>query len=140
MSVKGIRFCEEWGNILYPVEYKEEGFRLGLLVYRCGICKNDYPATPGNLDEHWVYKKESKALAASVLIDKSLINDPTLSRSKGTICPNCRHDEVVFFQSQVTGGSNSLASLIYVCTNNDCGHHWEHEPSNEPYSDDDDSD
>mmetsp|Transcript_30191 Transcript_30191/g.29683 ORF Transcript_30191/g.29683 Transcript_30191/m.29683 type:complete len:124 (+) Transcript_30191:53-424(+) len=123
------------------MEHKEEGMRFGMLVYRCNICKNDYPAAEGDLDEHCVYKKESKALAANILIDKSMIHDPTLSRSKGTICQMCRHDEVVFFQDTASkANSNSLASLIYICCNLNCGHNWQHEPSTEPIDDESDSD
>ncbi len=93
------------------------------------------------MEEHCVYKKESKAIAANILIDKSMIHDPTLSRSKGTICGKCRNDEVVFFQNTVAGAnSNSLASLIYICCNKACGNNWQHEPSTEPYVDDSDSD
>ena len=84
--------------------------------------------------------KESKALASSLVIDKNLINDPTLSRSKGTIWPEWNHDEVVFFQSSSATGLNSLASLVYVWANRNWGHHWVHVPSTEPYEDDDDSD
>ena len=87
----------------------------GLLVFRCGICKSETPADPEKEEEHCVYKNESKAYAANVIVDKKLRNDPSLSRSKGTICPKCGHDEVVFFQNNTSSGLNALATLIYIC-------------------------
>ena len=133
-----MRFCEEWNNILYPTEYKEEGVEFGMLVYVCNICKSEVPANPESVEDHCVHQNLSKAGASNIKISKYFTQDPTLSRTKGTLWPVWGYNEVVFFQGNSMSGVNSLASLTYICWKDTCGHSWNHEPSTGQYGEDDD--
>jgi DNA-directed RNA polymerase subunit M/transcription elongation factor TFIIS len=51
-----------------------------------------------------------------------LANDPTLPRtSEPDLCPACKNDEAVFFQSPVRRPQDPL-TLFFICTR--CRHRW----------------
>lgn len=65
--------------------------------------------------------KDTSTKVSHVLTD--LKNDPTLQRSKDTICAQCGHNESVFFQAEQHSKSTAL-ELIYICCGETCGHKW----------------
>lgn len=56
-------------------------------------------------------------------IVSDVIHDPTLPRTKEHPCPECNHNEAVFFQGQ-SRRANEEMRLYYVCTNKRCTHKW----------------
>jgi DNA-directed RNA polymerase II subunit RPB9 len=83
-----------------------------------------------------VYSSSQAATMEDIYIPKDISNDPTLSRTRDMICPQCGNRECVFFQNL----SKKIATkmqLIYVCANTMCGHHWFQEAEEIPEEDSD---
>jgi len=55
------------------------------------------------------------------LLDSEIVQDPTLQRTNKTECPNCDHNEAVFFMAR-SGGTNSDMALVFLCVQ--CKHKW----------------
>ena len=121
MSFKGMRFCKECDNMLYPKEQVVEEGQIGRLIYDCRICGFFEKAKVGSEADNCVYKSELTKMSEKFYVDKECIKDPTLSRSKEVTCKKCGHNEAVTFIHPTKDRMN----LIYVCTN--CTHNWRKE-------------
>jgi len=111
----GIRFCQECNNMLYPKEDKDNR----VLLYACRNC--DYRQLA---DSCCVYvNKIMHEVDEITNIVTDVTGDPTLPRSNDRPCPECRHREAVFFQSD-TKKAEAEMKLYYVCTNPNCHHRW----------------
>ena len=128
----GIRFCQECNNMLYPKEDKENR----VLLYACRNC--DYRQMA---DSCCIYvNKIMHEVDEITSIVTDVVGDPTLPRSEVKAsfinhfcikddhyqdhpCPQCRHRESVFFQSD-TKKAEAEMRLYYVCTNPNCYHRW----------------
>jgi DNA-directed RNA polymerase subunit M/transcription elongation factor TFIIS len=89
MSFKGMRFCKECDNMLYPKEQIVSESQMGRLIYECRICGYFEKARPDSEEDNCVYKSELTKMAEKFYVDKECIKDPTLSRSKDVVCKNC---------------------------------------------------
>lgn len=107
-----LRFCPESNDLLYPVEDRERK----RLVYRCKNCGYVEDADPSN----WcVYRNEVHHTSKErTVILQDVSADPTLPRTKDVQCPNCNHNEAVFFSASTEEGM----TLYFNCTN--CRHRW----------------
>ncbi|RKU47874.1 DNA-directed RNA polymerase II core subunit rpb9 [Coniochaeta pulveracea] len=104
------RFCSECSNMLYPKE-DEENHKLQFV---CRTCQYTEEAT-----STCVFRNELNGDAGETAgVTQDVGSDPTLPRSN-TTCPECKHPEAVFFQSQQRSSETGMA-LFYVCC--DCGH------------------
>jgi DNA-directed RNA polymerase II subunit RPB9 len=114
-DIAKMRFCRECNNLLYPKENRE----LKTLEYVCRLCDyKDTSFTGSCVHEHHIVKDTATRLE-NVLSD--LNKDPTLQRSHTVDCPNCSHNEAVFFQADVTLKSTKL-TLVFICCS--CGWKW----------------
>ncbi len=85
-TFKGMRFCKECDNMLYPKEMMiSEG--ISSLVYDCRICGNFEKTKPYDEIDNCVYKSDHSKLSEGLTIDKECIKDPTLSRRRNISCP-----------------------------------------------------
>ena len=82
---KGMRFCKECDNMLYPKEQiYEEGHQIARLVYDCRICGYFEKAREGDEWDNCVYKSDHNSAEAGgnfsrmFKIDRDIIKDPTL--------------------------------------------------------------
>lgn len=135
MAFRGIRFCRECDNMLYPKERTGED-KIGHLIYDCRICGYFERAKPGNEADNCVYKSEFSKMSEKFNVDPECVKDPTLSRTKNIRCMNkkkeCDGTEAVTF----TNPTKERMNLIYVCTK--CTFHWRKEeldPNNDVMSD-----
>ncbi|XP_038066697.1 DNA-directed RNA polymerase II subunit RPB9-like [Patiria miniata] len=111
----GIRFCQECNNMLYPKEDKENK----VLLYACRNCDYQQEAT-----NNCVYvNKITHEVDELTQIVAEVVADPTLPRTQDHPCPQCKHKESVFFQSQTNRAEEGMR-LYYVCTSPNCGHRW----------------
>ena len=96
----------------------QEDKRNKILQYACRLCSY----TEACPDQPLVYRNERKKEVGNILhtVPSAVSDDPTLARSQRANCPNCGHQEAVFFQSELSQ-SDSLA-LIFVCCN--CDAKW----------------
>jgi len=120
----GMRFCSECNNMLYPRENRKEK----ILEFKCRHCDNREQVH--TVQECTVYRndiKASKDIQWSNIECSELTKDPTLPRTRGSTCPNCGNDEVVFLQTgfgiikENQGGMN----LWLICTR--CNHHFKNQ-------------
>lgn len=118
---KGIRFCPECNHMLYP---KDQG---GRLAYECTIqgcgyetVVEDSTSVIDNLISRREFQKEDK----NIIIDPEYAMDPTMPRERKQ-CPQCGKEEAVFFIS--SDNEDTKIVLIYICCNQECGHHWRKE-------------
>ena len=130
-TFKGMRFCKECDNMLYPKEQKVDASS-GHLIYDCRICGYHEKAKRGCEIDNCVYRSDYSKMSEGFNIDKECIKDPTLSRSKDVECGNCGHHEAVTF----TNPTKDRMNLIFVCTS--CTHSWKKENVGEVFSDDSD--
>ncbi|KAI9902391.1 hypothetical protein N3K66_001743 [Trichothecium roseum] len=104
------RFCSECSNMLYPKE--DEAARK--LQYTCRTCQFTEEA-----QSSCVYRDVLNTSAGETAgVTQDVGSDPTLPRSK-SVCPACRHNEAVFFQSQQRSDDTGM-KLFYVCC--ECGY------------------
>ena len=126
---KGMRFCKECDNMLYPKEQTyDENQGISRLIYDCRICGHFEKAREGDEWENCVYKSDNVASGAQMnnirlAIDKDCIKDPTLQRVQGIKCVNkqCKGTTAVTF----TQPTKDRLSLVYVCVS--CAAHWRKE-------------
>lgn len=88
------------------------------MQYACRLCSY-VEAAP---DQPLIYRNETQQQVKNILhtVPSGMSDDPTLARTQKASCPNCGHNEAVFFQSDIAQ-SDSLA-LIFVCCN--CDEKW----------------
>lgn len=123
---RGIKFCEECYNLLYPVEVPVETEIGGQLVFMCKHCSITIEADESNPQEHIVFRNDLHERAAAALVDREASLDPTLARDLDTECPKCGFTEAVYFQDTSTGGQEGM-DMIYVCARQRpdwCGYWW----------------
>ena len=83
-TFKGMRFCKECDNMLYPKEQVyDEHQGISRLIYDCRICGHFEKAKEGDEWDNCVYKSDHSNLgnaSGSVInaVDKDCIKDPTL--------------------------------------------------------------
>jgi DNA-directed RNA polymerase II subunit RPB9 len=111
-AARGLRFCPESNDLLYPVENKETR----RLEYHCKACGHREDAPPEDWCVHVSETRHSAAERTTVLDD--VRHDPTLPRTRDVSCPVCQHKEAVFFSS----ASEQGMTLYFVCVQ--CGHRW----------------
>lgn len=123
-TFKGMRFCKECDNMLYPKE-QIIGDGSGRLVYDCRICGNFEKAKTGDEADNCVYKSDHTKMSEAFNVDSECIKDPTLSRRRDLPCKHCGHNEAVTF----TNPTKDRMNLIFVCTK--CTFHWRKEEIDE---------
>ena len=97
--------------MLYPKEDKAARS----LKRVCRHCHRESDA-----DANLVFVNELHPTAKSVDAGSDMVKDPTLPHAKGVECPNCQHDEAVFFQAPMKG--DAAMKLIFMCIK--CAHRW----------------
>ena len=106
--------------MLYPTENKDDK----LLKFYCKFCSFGESVVENNEVENKVFKNEIKLALVQQNIDPIIVHDPTFSRTKEVICPECGHQEAVFFHD--IDKANSNMSLNFVCCKEECGNSWIH--------------
>lgn len=110
---RGLKFCPESNDLLYPKEDKESR----RLKYYCKNCGHEEFATD---DDYCVYVSEVVHNdREKTIIVQDVRADPTLPRTKDVRCPNCNHNEAVFFSANTERGM----TLYFNCMS--CGHKWQ---------------
>ncbi|ROT38144.1 hypothetical protein SODALDRAFT_333908 [Sodiomyces alkalinus F11] len=104
------RFCSECSNMLYPKE-DEETHRL---QFTCRTCHFTEQATSTCVFRNVM----NNAAGETAGVTQDVGSDPTLPREIIN-CPQCNHNEAVFFQSQQRSAETGM-KLFYVCC--ECGH------------------
>lgn len=111
-AARGLRFCPESSDLLYPREDKETR----TLVYYCKNCSYTEPVPKA---EYCVYISETKYTSKDkTVVMQDVRSDPTLPRTKDVRCPMCAHNEAVFFSESTEQGM----TLFFNCVG--CGHKW----------------
>ena len=118
-----IRFCEDCGNMLTPVEKNNR------LFYICNLCKTPGIEKENSKENNIVYRNEIKLGQTEVKINNSIINDPTYARTFELECPKCRYKEAICFQNPNINDAGM--KFIYACCNKNfketgqpCGFTW----------------
>ena len=124
MDSQGIKFCPECSNMLYPIELPEEK----KLAFECKSCKYKQVVDVPNPASCCISSQEVGQGKALFMIDPELCLDRTLSRTRGTTCPECGNNEAVFFQNPSPTGEVEM-SLIFICCGRKpdgqlCGKNW----------------
>ena len=104
-----IRFCEDCGNMLTPVEKNNR------LFYICNLCKTPGIEKENSKENNIVYRNEIKLGQTEVKINNSIINDPTYARTFELECPKCRYKEAICFQNPNINDAGM--KFMYVCCN-----------------------
>lgn len=114
---KGIRFCPDCQNMLHPKDNEKK------LAFEC-LSKNcPYTIEVEDSESHHdnlVSKKEFQK-EKNVIVDAEFALDPTMPREQ-TNCPECNHNEAVFFISSDIEDTKIV--LVYICCNRECGNFW----------------
>lgn len=109
---RGLKFCPETNDLLYPREDKERR----KLEFYCKTCGYTLEAEPS---EACVYvsttKQDEKAKIAQIY---DVTSDPTLPRTRDCRCPQCSHNEAVFVSEPTEQGM----TLYFHCIS--CRHKW----------------
>ena len=107
-----LRFCPESNDLLSPIEDKERK----VLVYYCRGCGYKEDAAPSD----WcVFRNEVHHTSREkAIVLQDVRSDPTLPRTNEVRCPNCQHNEAVFFSASTEEGM----VLFFNYTN--CAHRW----------------
>ncbi|KAJ4453718.1 putative DNA-directed RNA polymerases II; IV and V subunit 9B [Paratrimastix pyriformis] len=111
-----MKFCPECNFMLYPHEDKVR-HKLG---YQCKQCGHTEPATESCVGITRVLASSEREY---VQVSHDLSLDPTLPRTNNVPCPRCGHDEAAFTQSNTSRGDEGI-SLLFICTNPQCGYQW----------------
>jgi DNA-directed RNA polymerase II subunit RPB9 len=110
---RSLKFCPESNDLLYPRENKE----LRRLEYYCKNC--DYVEFAQDRLDNCVYVSELKHDAKEqTVVLSDVMADPTLPRTQDVTCPECAHNEAVFFSSSSEQGM----TLYFNCLS--CRHRW----------------
>lgn len=110
--VRGLKFCPESNDLLYPRENKE----LRRLEFYCKNCDYVQEAAP---EDHCVSVSELKHDAKEqTVVLQDVTADPTLPRTQEVTCPSCGHNEAVFFSASSEQGM----TLYFNCLL--CSHRW----------------
>ena len=120
-----IRFCEDCGNMLIPIENNENK----RLIYKCNMCNTSEIEKENSKENNIVYRNEIKLGQTEVKINNSIINDPTYARSFDLKCPKCGYNETICFQNPNINDPGM--KFMYVCCNRNykdqgesCGYKW----------------
>ncbi|CAD5224390.1 unnamed protein product [Bursaphelenchus okinawaensis] len=112
---RGIKFCPECNNMLYPRENLHEK----VLMYACRNCDHAEYA-----DNQCIYvNRIHHQVDELTQIVSDLREDPTLPKTDNHPCPACGHRNSVFFHAQSRRAEEEMR-LYYVCINATCGHRW----------------
>ena len=118
-----IRFCELCGNMLTP------SFKSKILIYVCETCSTESKEKENSKKNNLVYRNEVKIKQTELIIDNSIINDPSYARSFDISCPRCGCRETIWFQNPNINDSGM--KFIYLCCNRNyngtgkpCNKHW----------------
>lgn len=102
------KFCEMCGNLFNHVIDEN-----GVLSYRCHLC--------GNINhdvEKCIIINELNRNAHDYLLNKNMIHDNTLPRTKKIKCPTCGvNTEIIIFQY-----NPEMLNVGYMCT--ECQNYW----------------
>lgn len=104
-----IRFCSDCGNVLFLYEPKDKS---NGILYKCRAC--DFSEIQSSKDTAMIYQKKAKPLTTQQSTFKDYIDDHTIPRVSGVICPNCRHNEAIVFNSFSL--SENKLEFYYICT------------------------
>ncbi len=117
---RGMRFCKECDNMLYPFEVKLQGSDegSGQLSFRCKICGYVETIEDQSEELNCVYKSDLTRNQQKVTYFEDCAKDPTLSRSIKVNCSRCANQEAVTFCNP----TKDRMTLFYVCLN--CKHCW----------------
>ncbi len=107
-----MRFCKECNTMLYPMENKE----YQILSFLCKNCGYSETVEENTEESNCVYRNEVKLGQSKTSIDPSIINDPTYSRTKKIICPQCGYNEAIYFQDPNNTADTGM-KLIFICCN-----------------------
>lgn len=112
---RGLKFCPESNDLLYPRENRATR----RLEFYCKNCSHVEEAEPDDYCVHVARIKHDSKEQTVVLQDVRA--DPTLPRTKDVECPECKHREAVFFsQSSETG----MVLYFNCCA---CANRWREE-------------
>jgi len=101
-------FCQFCSN-LYNYKLTESGD----LVYYCELCGNQ-----DNQINHCITINEVNRNARDYLVNKNLVYDYTLPRTRKIICPKChKNTEIIIFQY-----NPDMLNVGYMCT--ECRNYW----------------
>ncbi|EGD79583.1 hypothetical protein PTSG_10432 [Salpingoeca rosetta] len=110
----GIDFCSECNNMLHPAESADRT----RLVFKCRSCQNEVERA----NAFCVYVNNiSEDIESLTRMNPDVIADPTLPHSRSKPCPQCAHEDAVYFQAQVNREKSNM-QLFYVCCQ--CRHQW----------------
>lgn len=109
---RGLKFCPESNDLLYPRENRTTR----RLEFFCKNCNHVEEAEPEDYCVHVAQIKHDAKEQTIVLQDVRA--DPTLPRTKDVACPECQHQEAVFFSQSSEVGM----TLFFNCCA--CGHRW----------------
>ena len=98
------------------------------LFYKCKICDYQERAEDGNEAEHCVYKTDVEGKATKLIVNRDIVDDPTLQKRIIQECrtQGCKGTEVVCYY-QIKG----KFELIYMCTT--CREQWKMDQKDETY-------
>ena len=110
MDLKGMEFCPDCNNMLYPVSLPEER----KLAYECKSCHYRRIVEYPDRSDQCIYLRELSDEKTAKEIDPDLCMDRTFSRVKVVPCERCGCETAVFFQNSETSGDVEM-SLVYIC-------------------------
>jgi DNA-directed RNA polymerase II subunit RPB9 len=117
-----MRFCRECNNMLYPTENRDTKS----LKFICKNCNFSELEEIQSEETSCVYRNDIRLKQLAIIIDPCITEDPTYSRTKNFPCPNCGHNEAIFFQNPNTNDTGM--KLIFVCCRKSgtdyCGKWW----------------
>ena len=86
---KGIRFCKDCDNILYPRERRSDVANIPpCLEYYCRNCNGVEAVDPRSQTANCVYQSVLGNVETAFVVEKECVSDPTLTRRKGVACPS----------------------------------------------------
>jgi len=110
MNLKGIEFCPDCSNMLYPIVFEDEK-KLG---YECKSCRYRTATEEVDANSQCVYYRELATEKITAYIDPELSVDKTFPRVKTKPCAKCGCETAVYFQN--TGMRRDIEmSLVYIC-------------------------
>jgi len=86
------------------------------LTFVCRCCDFREQVTEfENTDSYMISRKDLKTQKLSVFNDPEYALDPTMMRTREVNCPECGHNEAVFFPTADKNESKILK--VYICAN-----------------------
>lgn len=114
-----MKFCVSCSNMLHPTADKDQK----KLKFVCNFCKHTELVEENTEELNTVQTNEIKLSQFRKKIDPNIVHDPTYSRTKAIMCPECGNEEAIHFHDFSQESSGML--LVFVCCNESCGYSWE---------------